>query len=47
MGEWSEDIMAVKGEKKGDQRDAANGILSLVQALNSVIHKGPKTEGAQ
>ena len=41
--------MARKGEKKGggDQRDAANGILSLVQALNSVIHKGPKTEGAQ
>ena len=47
MGELSEDIMAVKGERGGVQRDAANGILSRIQALNLVIHNGPKTQGAQ
>jgi hypothetical protein len=45
MGERSELIMEVKEEKNGgNQRHAANRILSVVQALNSVIHKGPKKQ---
>ena len=47
-GEWLEDITEVKEEMEGEnQREADNGILSLVQELNSEIHKEPKTEEEQ